>query len=726
MSIPIDSGMPYWGYYEGQESSQRTLNTLDRLASEVEIERWPAPLIDVLKAQEDLLSFPEYQAFAEDRAVILSHSHARRDLSVRGLRLVLGDYLRVRKTSRPVLKRELRLRWNGKRQTVLGILALLALAGLAVTFSLVALPVLGGWASGLPELLLALLVVSLVYLAVKALNPIHIETKSGKLVITDLDGGIARRNYAYAIAERALEEINVSISRLEGQRVIFAGRLPQLGVSDPTTLTPSRTYFRIAEMLESQTSAAIGLAGHRGSGKTSIVTLLHLRNAPDRLSILLKCPVRHESIDLTRWIMKEVCKRILADRDRPQSTSTLRLREGPFSVFRLVLAGFLVVAAVIATGLAGLPVELTASLSVWLWPLALWLLLVLVFMAPRPIFERVQLTQHGEDPASTLLEALEFEVSTSSLRGAELSVDRGARLSEVAEKSKRSREMSLPELSQALEDLLNWYTTQSRSSVEIYLDELDKISDPADLVSVINGVKEMFRIPQVHFVVSVSDEALYSFERRGFFARDEFDSSFDLIVRVEPIRASEAVSMIQSRSVGYPPVFASLSHGWSGGVPRDALRFARRIGEIYFSDSTKTVGGLLEVFVREDLLATLDVVLRESRWSDELADIIAVRTRLSDTSTEFVAVSRLIEDVLDAKGERFDQSVLVWLQSASLGLAFVDFLASAVDDRAPTMFSSDQMLLVSDAVAAAYGCRQDPYGVWFGSYQTALAACTKK
>ena len=61
----------------------------------------------------------------------------------------------------------------------------------------------------------------------------------------------------------------------------------------------------------------------------------------------------------------------------------------------------------------------------------------------------------------------------------------------------------------------------------VAIDELDKLPNDTSVVRLINGLeKDMFHLPGVHFVITVSEDALESFSARGVPIRDAFDSAF--------------------------------------------------------------------------------------------------------------------------------------------------------------------------------------------------------
>jgi hypothetical protein len=113
--------------------------------------------------------------------------------------------------------------------------------------------------------------------------------------------------------------------------------------------------------------------------------------------------------------------------------------------------------------------------------------------------------------------------------------------------------------------------------VFIGVDELDKMASAEHAEHFLNEVKGIFGIPHLYFMVSVSDDALNAFERRGFPLRDAFDSSFDEILRVEQLSYSESRRMLYRRVIGLTEPYVALCHCLAGGLARDVIRAARQV-----------------------------------------------------------------------------------------------------------------------------------------------------
>ncbi len=114
--------------------------------------------------------------------------------------------------------------------------------------------------------------------------------------------------------------------------------------------------------------------------------------------------------------------------------------------------------------------------------------------------------------------------------------------------------------------------------VVIGIDELDKLESDQTADKFLNELKAVFGVPGTYFLVSVSQDAMSRFERRGLPFRDVFDSTFDEIVYVHPLSLGEAQTLLGKRVVGLPLIYAGLCHALSGGVPMDLSRGQAAIG----------------------------------------------------------------------------------------------------------------------------------------------------
>jgi hypothetical protein len=142
--------------------------------------------------------------------------------------------------------------------------------------------------------------------------------------------------------------------------------------------------------------------------------------------------------------------------------------------------------------------------------------------------------------------------------------------------------MTYPEVVARLRNLLT--LAAARYDVLIVIDELDKLESGEKADRFLNELKAVFGVPGTYFLVSVSEDAMSRFERRGLSFRDVFDSTFDEIVRVRPLSLGESQTLLGKRVVGLPLIYSALCHVMSGGLPRDLIRTARRLVEIHERD----------------------------------------------------------------------------------------------------------------------------------------------
>lgn len=118
---------------------------------------------------------------------------------------------------------------------------------------------------------------------------------------------------------------------------------------------------------------------------------------------------------------------------------------------------------------------------------------------------------------------------------------------------------------------------EHRSRVFIGIDELDKIGTAEQAEQFLNEIKGIFGIPHLYFMVAVSDDALTAFERRGLPLRTAFDSSFDEILHVGPLSYIESRRLLYRRVIGLSEPYVAFCHCLAGGLAREVIRAARQV-----------------------------------------------------------------------------------------------------------------------------------------------------
>jgi hypothetical protein len=132
--------------------------------------------------------------------------------------------------------------------------------------------------------------------------------------------------------------------------------------------------------------------------------------------------------------------------------------------------------------------------------------------------------------------------------------------------------MVVPEMVEGIKRLL-----PSRGPAVVAIDELDKLEAVEKARDFLNEIKGVFEAQDSHFLVSMSEDAIASFERRGLPFRDVFDSAFDEVVRVPYLTYAKAHALLNERVTDVAPPFLALAYCQSGGLARDLLRAMERM-----------------------------------------------------------------------------------------------------------------------------------------------------
>ncbi|MFI0369340.1 P-loop NTPase fold protein [Actinomadura sp. 1N219] len=410
---------------------------------------------------------------------------------------------------------------------------------------------------------------------------------------------------------------------------------PALVELDGLDTVSSRSYRRIYSFITDHASSAVGVAGPRGSGKS---TLMWQLMADDKLgarihglpigdesyrTVRVSAPVYYSPAEFTRIIHSELAHSGL----KPAARDPRRLRIGEPIQGRLERIGRRV----------GYAVLLIVAMLIWYWErdsrslsdtpnkfgfgwLGFLALVFLVLVAGwglssiwRLFVGRVRLGRPNTlaGLCKREVELLKWSTTVESTASAALRLGRSG--AEGVEKLTRNeREVTHAESVQALRQFIDQFVHLSGMSVVICVDELDKMPDPDKAVEAINGIKDLFHIPGAHFLLSVSTDALHSFAARGVPVRDVFDSSFDTIVRISPLNFDESQKLLSRRATRFSAVFALFCHAWSGGLARDVIRTARSCVE-HAKEGERSVSVLSDKVLRLDVSEVVRAAVEKLR-----------------------------------------------------------------------------------------------------------------
>jgi hypothetical protein len=220
-----------------------------------------------------------------------------------------------------------------------------------------------------------------------------------------------------------------------------------------------------------------------------------------------------------------------------------------------------------------------------------------------------------EQLAEQRLEEIRFQQTLASGWSASVNLPLGSKLGADSKLTLARAPWTLPEVVDEFRAYLRSLTDRSHYLV-IGIDELDKIDNEEDARQFLNDIKGVFGVRGCYYLVSVSEDAMSSFERRGMPFRDVFDSSFDSVLRVAYLELPEARDILESRVTGLPVPYQCLCYVLSGGLPRDLVRVTRDLVH-QRAAGKKTMHDLCEAVLRSELRGKVAATAVHARMLDD-------------------------------------------------------------------------------------------------------------
>ncbi|MET1113198.1 MAG: hypothetical protein ABWX67_16900 [Allosphingosinicella sp.] len=445
---------------------------------------------------------------------------------------------------------------------------------------------------------------------------------------------------------------------------------------------PTAERHELLHLMQTLPGASIGLSGPRGAGKSTLLRSLTESNLRLRereaVAVYTAAPVEYEARDFLLHIFATLCRRVLATHGAgpappreadPGEGSLLTKASG--RALRSYLLLFGTMACVVSAFVGALDLKPGPLLLFGIMALLLWLTLAIPESFRRA---RAELEQEIGVPAATRkvilrsiwrmlrrrrvrqddpeLEPVEnelvplsrmhladirFQRSFASGWSGAIKVPLGFDLGATSSTSFAERQESLPELVERFCGYVR-RVVAVHGTVVIAIDELDKLKSAAEAERLINELKSIFNITGCFYLVSVSEDALSTFERRGLGLRDAFDSAFDDIRHVGHMGLQESRNMLTRRVLSLPDPFLCLCYILSGGLPRDLIRAARDMFDLVRPGSPPMD------------IATVARRLLEEEARAKLRSAIAATRNIAlepETSQFILAVTELQEGRLD-------------------------------------------------------------------------------
>ncbi|MBB5851749.1 P-loop NTPase fold protein [Amycolatopsis umgeniensis] len=488
-----------------------------------------------------------------------------------------------------------------------------------------------------------------------------------------------------SLASSVQEALSAAINSELGPRgiIAFPTHAPRLVELDVAHFRQSRTTAYIKEFILEHEASAVGLAGTRGSGKSTVMRSLVADPEIDGPVIIVPSPVRYDAGEFIRVLLGEIAAAISQGHSRPVGSRLRGAVERTSARRLLTLVGVGVLAGVLPDAFTtpssqGMSVSWLSSNSFGGLIANVTSILLLTFVAIIQL-AKVALRLDAETlppdirQARELLRELRWETEQGTTTKSTLKVRSFFETSGESSIKLKSRAMTRSELVSALRDLLKCFARHTNATrMVICIDELDKINDPDHLVAIVNELKDLFHIQKVHFLVTVSTDALDSFEQRGLAGRDAFDSSFDTVVHTNWLTLDESLDVTNSRCTGFPPIVAMLCHAWSGGLARDLLRAARGAVELQRRTPNEplSVDRIIRNLVFDDLEGAVRASMRGLPAGDEQLDgLWLLHQCLSTARRGDVTPHQAQEDISDMSLK--EPALQALLAKARIGLSLL-------------------------------------------------------
>ncbi|MFF9034901.1 P-loop NTPase fold protein [Streptomyces sp. NPDC014892] len=418
-----------------------------------------------------------------------------------------------------------------------------------------------------------------------------------------------------------------------------------LHAHDPSFWVSSRAEASLRHKLDQMDGGAIALCGPRGVGKSTLLRKacegrLEGAGATHQFHVIVQTPANYRPEEFLLSLFQQVCRDFL-DRFGQGAHEPFLLRIRPTGVVRRLVrclwrlgmasAGVFLLAIGLESWARGTyrwaESEGRAATVHWLGRLqdayhSAWQehpgitravfvglgVLIIARSLPRPLFAS-RGRKHLVRACHNYLHLLRHMQTSGTTHNAGLTAVSALTLGLARTSGSASRALTYPELVMEFRELLTQISEYTRRANEhkvfIGIDELDRLGSTEQARAFLAEIKAIFAIPNVYFLLSVSEDVGAAFIRRGLPVRDVTDSSLEDILPLEPRSLEEARVLLQTRVPGFTNPFVALVYALSGGLPRDLIRFTRKVVEIRHRTDRTDLRGIAGSLLLEEVSETL-------------------------------------------------------------------------------------------------------------------------
>lgn len=481
---------------------------------------------------------------------------------------------------------------------------------------------------------------------------------------------------------------------------VLTSTAPALVDQDVSRVVPGATMREVEEFIDEHNTSAIGLAGPRGVGKTTVIRRV-CHSTESHIGVYVQAPVVYDAPDFVRFLHTRVAQAVLQAHGGSLAadvrSATWWQRWG-----RVLLATAFACAALVALSAGDIRLGLPTARNAWRIA-GIVLLVVSITVVGSDLWRRMRAARglRARDSAVGLAQGELHRLgwTTERQQGGKVGVGLAKWYNfEASDQVKlMQREETHPERVASFTTFVASYQRlRDARTLVIGVDELDKLPSGEELIDAVNGLKDLFHTRNTHFVVSVSEEALHRFASRGVPVRDAFDSAFDTVIRARRLTAGESVSLLRQRAVELNDPVLLFCHAWGGGLPRDVIRAARAcVAKRRVADFPLPLEAVAPHVVQEDVIEVVAAAIRRTRDGEAslpLGALIMLHHALERPDGPFLDDIELFltewnspPAALDGEANWFAQSLGQYLRVAA---AVYDYFGRA---RSPEKWADDLM-----------------------------------